>query len=71
MKVWVFAELTPGGPTPATLELLAKARELGDAEALALGPGATSAAPTLGAHGARTVYASDDPVYADHLAQPA
>ncbi|MEA2580785.1 MAG: electron transfer flavoprotein alpha subunit [Actinomycetota bacterium] len=71
MKVWVFAELTPGGPTPATLELLAKAHELGDAEALALGPGATSAAPTLGAHGARTVYASDDPVYADHLAQPA
>lgn len=71
MKVWVFAELTPDGPTAATLELLAKARELGDPEAVVLGPGATSAAPMLGGHGARTVYASDADVYADHSSQPA
>ncbi len=71
MKVWVFAELTPDGPTQATLELLAKARQLGDAEAVALGPGATSAASELGTHGAATVFASDDAVYADFLAQPA
>jgi electron transfer flavoprotein alpha subunit len=71
-KVWVFAEVSAEGPTPATLELLTKARTLGDAvEAVALGPGATAAAPALGDHGAQTVYASDDPVYADHLAQPA
>ena len=53
-KVWVFAEVAPEGPTPAALELLAKARELGDAEAVALGPGATAAAGALGDHGART-----------------
>jgi len=71
-KVWVFAELGPGGPTDATLELLTKARELGDAvEAVALGAGATAAAGALGAHGAATLYASDDPVYDDCLAQPA
>ena len=71
MKVWVFAELSPGGPTPATLELLAKARDLGRAEVVALGPGATSAASVLGTHGAAVVYVSDDAVYTDHSAQPA
>lgn len=70
--VWVFAELGPEGPTGATLELLTKARELGDAvAAVALGPGATTAAPSLGEHGATTVYASDDPVFDECLAQPA
>ncbi|MEP7059483.1 MAG: electron transfer flavoprotein subunit alpha/FixB family protein [Actinomycetota bacterium] len=71
MAVWVYAEVTLDGPTPGSLELLAKARELGEAEAVALGPGATAAAPELGNHGATTVYASDDAVYADYLAQPA
>jgi electron transfer flavoprotein alpha subunit len=71
-KVWVFAELGPDGPAPAALELLAKARELGDqVEAVALGPGATAAATALGEHGAQTLYASDDPVYEEYLAQPA
>ncbi len=70
-KIWVFAEVGPDGPAPAALELLAKARELGDAEAVALGPGATAAADALGDHGARTVFASDDPVYEEFLAQPA
>ena len=70
-KIWVFAEVGPDGPAPAALELLAKARELGDAEAVALGPGATAAAGALGDHGARTVFASDDPVYDEFLAQPA
>jgi electron transfer flavoprotein alpha subunit len=69
--VWVFAEVSPDGtPKPVALELLTKARSLGDAEAVALGPGATAAAPALGQHGATTVYASDDPVYGDFLAQP-
>jgi electron transfer flavoprotein alpha subunit len=71
-KVWVFAEVTPEGPASAALELLAKARELGDqVEAVALGPGATDAASALGEHGATTVFASDDPVYVEFLAQPA
>jgi electron transfer flavoprotein alpha subunit len=71
-KVWVFAEISPDGtPKPVALELLTKGRALGDVEAVALGPGATAAAAALGEHGAATVYASEDPVYADFLAQPA
>jgi len=69
--VWVYAEVLPEGPSPTALELLTKARSIGDdVAAVALGPGATAAAPALGDHGAATVYASDDQVYADTLGQP-
>ena len=70
--VWVYADTTPDGkPHPVALELLTKARDLGDTvEAVALGPGSTSAAQALGEHGATTVYASDDEVYAEHPNQP-
>jgi len=51
--VWVYAEITPEGPSPSALELLTKARTIGDeVAAVALGPGATAAAPVLGEHGA-------------------
>ena len=71
-KIWVFAEVTPEGDVDGTaLEILTKARDLGDTEAVALGPGATKAAEKLGEYGAATVYASDDEVYADYIAQPA
>ncbi|MDQ4125425.1 MAG: electron transfer flavoprotein subunit alpha/FixB family protein [Actinomycetota bacterium] len=72
-KVWVFAEVSPDGTVDnAALELLTKAREIGDeVEAVALGPGATDAVEKLGEYGATTVYASDDDVYGDYLAQPA
>src|SRR5436190_24232743 len=71
-KVWVFAEIGPDGPAPTALELLTKARDLGDTvEAVALGPGSSDAAAVLGEHGAQTVYTSDDPVYDEYLAQPA
>jgi electron transfer flavoprotein alpha subunit len=72
-KVWVYAEVTPDGSVDtAALELLTKAREIGDeVEAVALGPGATDAAAKLGEYGATTVYASDDDDYADYVAQPA
>jgi electron transfer flavoprotein alpha subunit len=70
--IWVYAEVGPDGPTSASLELLTKARELADTvEAVALGPGATAAAAELGTYGAGTVYASDDEVFAECLAQPA
>ena len=70
--VWVYAEVTPDGPNATALELLTKARSIGDEiAAVALGPGATAAAPALGEHGATAVYASDDAVYADALGQPA
>ncbi|HEV8681250.1 MAG TPA: electron transfer flavoprotein subunit alpha/FixB family protein [Actinomycetota bacterium] len=72
-KVWVYAELSPDGSVHATaLELLTKARSLGDTvEAVVLGPGATGAAGPLGEHGAQRVFASDEEVFANHLAQPA
>ena len=70
-RVWVWAEMGSEGVHPSAYELLAKARALGEAAAVALGPGATAAAADLGAHGATTVYASDDAVFTDGLSQPA
>jgi electron transfer flavoprotein alpha subunit len=69
---WVYAEITTEGLHPSALELLTKARSLGgDVAAIALGPGATTAATELGAHGAIIVYASDADVFADHPGRPA
>jgi electron transfer flavoprotein alpha subunit len=66
--VWVYAEVTPQGPSDSSLELLTKARSLGDAvAAVALGPGATAAATVLGQHGAQTVYVADDEVFSETL----
>jgi electron transfer flavoprotein alpha subunit len=71
-RIWVYAEVSADGVAdPAALEILTKARELGDAEAVALGPGASAAAAELGAYGAQTVFVSDDEVYADYIAEPA
>jgi electron transfer flavoprotein alpha subunit len=71
MKVWVWADVTPDGPAPNALELLTIARELGDeVAAIALGPGAKASADALGQHGAQTVFASDDEIFTNHLAQP-
>ncbi len=70
--IWVYAPVSAEGPHPSALELLTKARDLGDdVAAVALGPGATAAAGDLGAHGAARVYASDDQVFADHPGRPA
>ncbi|MFN2543761.1 MAG: electron transfer flavoprotein subunit alpha/FixB family protein [Actinomycetota bacterium] len=70
--VWVYTDVsTDGKPHPVALELLTKAREVGDSVgAVALGPGATQAAQTLGEYGAQTVYASDDETYAEHPNAP-
>ena len=68
-RVWVCAELSPGGVTPATFELLTKARSLGAAsvEAVCLGPGAREAVADLGRYGASTVYISTDPAFDELL----
>ena len=71
-KYWVFAEVNNGKIDQTALEILTKVRSLGgDVEAVALGPGATDAAAQLGEFGATTVYAGDDEVYSDFVAQPA
>jgi electron transfer flavoprotein alpha subunit len=64
--VWVYAPVSPDGPHPSGLEVLTKARELGEVSAVALGRGATAAAPVLGEHGAGRVFVNDDAVFADH-----
>jgi electron transfer flavoprotein alpha subunit len=71
--VWVYADLVADRkPAASALELLTKARDLGDiVEAVALGPGAADAASELGEYGATTVYSGDDAAFKDHLAQPA
>ncbi|MGZ4675307.1 MAG: electron transfer flavoprotein subunit alpha/FixB family protein [Acidimicrobiia bacterium] len=59
MKIWVYAESEGDKPTTATLEMLTKVRELGDAECVYVGPEAATVAPTLGEHGAAKVFVVD------------
>jgi electron transfer flavoprotein alpha subunit len=70
-KIWTYTAFKAGKVEPIALELLTKARELGDAETVALGPGAAAAAAQLGRYGARTVFVNEDQVFADYLAEPA
>ena len=70
-KVWVAAELNQGKVQSISFELLAKARELGDVEAIALGKGAEAAAAELGKHGAKKVYVSEDAAFDDYIGVPA
>ena len=58
--IWVYAEMNAGKLAPTALELMARARELGDVEAIALGAGAGAAAVTLGSHGAKVVHVNED-----------
>src|SRR6202163_4820618 len=67
-KIWVFVEIAGGKPAPVALELLTKARSLAPTvEAVAFAPEAAEAAAELGAHGATTLYAGTDPLWADLL----
>src|SRR5260221_5128791 len=69
-KVWVYAEMSGGKLQSTALELMVKARELGDVEAIALGSGAKAAAPALGKHGAKVVNVNDDKGFDDLLGEP-
>jgi electron transfer flavoprotein alpha subunit len=61
MKVWVYAEAEGDKPTTSTLELLTKARAIGDTvEAVYVGPNADGLAAALGEYGATTVHAVDN-----------
>ncbi len=70
-RIWVFAETVDGVPLSVVLELLTKARSLGEVDAVALGPRAGEAVPVLGRYGAQRVYLQEDPALRDVLAQPA
>jgi electron transfer flavoprotein alpha subunit len=69
--IWVYAETVDGVPRPISLELLTKARSLGEVTAVALGPGSSKAAEQLGAHGAKKVLVHEEPAFRDLLAVPA
>ncbi|GAC1473599.1 MAG: electron transfer flavoprotein subunit alpha/FixB family protein [Candidatus Dormibacteraceae bacterium] len=70
-KIWVYAELNQGKLAATSLEMMAKARTLGDVEAIALGGGAKAAAATLGKHGAKVVNVNEDAAFDDFVAEPA
>ena len=57
--IWVFVEEANDAPSTIGLELLTKARELGDVTAIYLGTGSDEAFATLGAHGAAAVLHAD------------
>jgi electron transfer flavoprotein alpha subunit len=58
-NVWVFVEEEGSGPSTLGLELLTKARGLGDVTVVYLGSGSEDAFATLGEHGASRVLHAD------------
>jgi electron transfer flavoprotein alpha subunit len=58
-NVWVFVEEVEGEPSVLGLEILARARDLGDVTAIYLGTGSDAAFATLGEHGAAAVLHAD------------
>ena len=69
--IWVYAETTDDRVTTTSLEMLAKASEVGKAEAILLGPAPDNVVETLAKHGASTIYRSADAIYRDYLTLPA
>ncbi len=59
MGIWVFAEDRDGSPTAGALELVTKARTLGEVSVFYVGAGSDAAWATLGDHGATTVHQLD------------
>ena len=70
-KVCVYAELSEGKLNSAAIEIMARARELGDVSVVALGTGAGAAVATLGKHGAKVAYVNEDKVFDEYLVEPA
>jgi electron transfer flavoprotein alpha subunit len=54
-SIWVFVEQEGEEPSSLGLELLSKARQLGEATVILLGPGSDAVFSSLGGHGAKTV----------------
>jgi len=69
--IWVYAEVSDDRITTTSLEMLAKASEAGNAEAILLGPAPEDAVQTLAKHGASKIYRSADEVYRNFLTLPA
>jgi electron transfer flavoprotein alpha subunit len=69
--IWVYAEISEDKITTTSLEMLAKAAEAGNAEAILLGPASGEAVQTLAKNGASKIYRCADAVYKDYLTLPA
>lgn len=59
MRIWVFAEDQDGSPSTGALELVTKAKTLGDVSVFYVGTGSDAAWAALGDHGATTVHQFD------------
>lgn len=71
-SVLVVAELTGAEPSPLTLELVTRARDLGDEVwAVVLDPEADGALAELSNHGVTRVFVCRHQEFRDHIAQPA
>ena len=70
-RVWVYAEVVDEKISRTSLEMLSKAAEVGEAEAILLGPAPADAIQTLATYGARKIYRAADPVFRDYLTLPA
>src|SRR5262249_16446817 len=64
-------ELDQGQPFRGSLEILSKAAQVGQAEAVVCGSGAKAASAALGKYGAQKVYVHEDAAYDSYLAIPA
>ncbi len=69
--IWVYGEGRAGRPGPVALELISKAKELGEATAILLGADAEAAAGVAGEYGATHALIDPRPLYDEHLALPA
>lgn len=69
-EVLVLIDHTDGAIKKVSLELLAMAAGIGEPSAVFIGPGAQSALPTLGDHGAKIVYVVERQEMLDHLVIP-
>jgi electron transfer flavoprotein alpha subunit len=70
-EVLVLVEHADGDVKKVTFELLTLARRLGEPSAVVIGPGAGSAAASLGEYGAAKVYVVEDPEASSYLVAPA
>ena len=70
-KILVFAQLGAGQVQKVALEIITKARTLGDVTAVVLGQGAAAQASLLGQYGASRVLVHEDEAYDQFLSEPA
>ncbi|MHB1416487.1 MAG: electron transfer flavoprotein subunit alpha/FixB family protein, partial [Chloroflexota bacterium] len=70
-KIMVFVETWQGTPKRTSLEILSKARAMGEVSAVVLGRGAGRVADELGAYGPSKIFVAENAAYDDYLVLPA